>query len=89
MRLATTGKKAADEEQIKITNSADIRAPSWPLYSLLETPRAQITSRGSAVVRSTLLALNAGVPKSLVDMLVGLWGADWIDFSCFRWTRKQ
>ena len=60
-----TGKKVAALEQTIMTKSAEILAPSWPLYSLLEVARAQMTSRGSAVVRSTLLALKAEVPIPL------------------------
>lgn len=54
-------------DTIMMTKSADILAPNWPLYSFSEAERAQITSRGSAVVRSTLLALKAGVPPKSVD----------------------
>lgn len=40
-------------------------------------------------MRSTLLALNAGVPKSLVDMMVVLWDADGIISNYFnRYLRK-
>ena len=56
--FAMTGKKVAKLEQIMMTKRAEIRAPNWPLYSLSEEFRAQMMSLGSAVVRSTLLALN-------------------------------
>jgi hypothetical protein len=60
-RLATTGKKVAKVETIRMTNSAEMRAPSMPLYSFFEVASAQMTSTGLAVLRSTLLALKAGV----------------------------
>ena len=52
-----------------MTKRAEIRAPSRPLYSLPEAARAQITSRGSAVARSTLEELKFEVPKSSEDMI--------------------
>jgi len=64
-----TGKNVAHDETIMMTKRAEILAPSWPLYSLPELARAQMTSRGSAVLRSTLLALKAGVPDPLEDMV--------------------
>ena len=51
-----------------MTKRAEMRAPSWPLYSLAEAARAQMTSRGSAVERSTLEELKFVVPKSLEDI---------------------
>lgn len=65
-----TGKKVAQVETAMMTKRADMRAPSWPLYSLAEAAMAQMTSRGSAVARSTLEELKFAVPKSVADMVV-------------------
>ena len=70
------GKNVAQLETIMMTKRAEMRAPSWPLYSFWEAARAQMTSLGSAVVRSTALALKPGVPNSsLEDISVAGMGA--------------
>ena len=50
-----TGKNVAAEETMRITKSAEIRAPSWPLYSFSPLLMKQTTSLGSAAVRSTIV----------------------------------
>src|SRR3984885_8334760 len=70
IRLAMTGKNVAAVETIKMTNRAEMRAPSWPLYSLDEVASAQMTSLGSAVLRSTLLALKAGLLESVEEAIL-------------------
>ena len=60
-----------------ITKRAEMRAPRLPLYSLPDAARAQMTSRGSAVARSTLEELKFVVPKSPEDIFDGWWWRLW------------
>ena len=58
-------------EMIRMTNRAEMRVPSMPLYSFFEVASAQMTSTGLAVLRSTLLALKAGVLEAAEAAIFG------------------
>ena len=70
-----------------MTKRAEILVPSWPLYSFCEAARAQTTSRGSAVARSTLEELKLASPKSLEDIFRNIYFLLFLISGCGGWEK--